>query len=81
MKYHSGSIISLGDRVKYNGQEGCIALIGCDTGSGSPAIQRADWIMSDSEILILFDNNARLMLDTVSEDDLLNFVGSGKAER
>lgn len=73
MKYQSGKTISLGDRVTYNGQEGCIALIGNESGSGSPLILRKEWVMSDAQVLILFDNGARLMLDDVPEDDLLVF--------
>jgi len=77
MKYQSGEIIFVGDRVTYNGQEGCIALIGCELGSGCSGVQRADWTMNDSQVLILFDNNARLMLDNTPEDHLLVFRRRG----
>ena len=73
MKYQSGEIVSLGDRVKYNGQDGCVALIGRESGVGCSGVRRLDWRMSDTEILILFDNGARLMLNNVSEEDLLVF--------
>jgi hypothetical protein len=73
MKYQLGEIISLGDRVTYNGQKGRIALIGSKSRSGCRGIRRADWIMNDSQILVLFDNGARLMLDNPSEDNLLVF--------
>ena len=71
MKYHSGEVIRLGDRVKYHGQGGCIALIGSETGSACCDLNRSEWAMQDSEVVILFDNGARLMLDQTAEDDLL----------
>lgn len=74
MKYHSGKTISLGDRVSYNGQNGCIALIGGESNSGSPLIKRKEWSITDAEVLILFDNGARLTLDDVWEDNLLVFL-------
>ena len=77
MQYQSEETISLGDRVTYNGQEGCIALIGCELGSGCSGVQRPDWSMNDSQVLVLFENNARLMLDNISEDDLLIFCRRG----
>jgi hypothetical protein len=73
IKYQSGQVVSLGDRVKYHGQAGCIALIGREPGVGCSGIQRSDWNMNDSEVFILFDNGARLTLDDTSEDDLLVF--------
>jgi len=73
MKYQSGEIVSLADHVTYNSQKGCIALIGCELGAGCPGVQRSDWIMNDTQVLILFDNGARLMLDNLTEEDLLVF--------
>ena len=61
----------MGDRVKYNKQEGCVALIGCSPTSGCAAVRRKDWSMNRSQVLILFDNGARLVLDNVSEDQHL----------
>jgi hypothetical protein len=78
MKYQSGPIVSLGDRVTYSGQKGCIALIGCESGAGCPGVQRAEWTMSDTEVLILFDDGGRLILDNISEEDLLVFHERGK---
>lgn len=73
MKYQSGETISPGDRVTYNGQDGCIALIGGELESGSHFIKPEEWSISESELLILFDNGARLILDDISEEDLLVF--------
>ena len=73
MKYLSGESIAIGDRVTYNGQQGCIALIGQQAESGTPSIQRTKWNMNDSQILIFFDNGARLMLDDVPDDAFLVF--------
>jgi hypothetical protein len=73
MNYRSGQIISLGDQVTYNGQKGYIALIGCELGSGCSGVQRSEWNMNDTQVLILFDNDARLMLDNVLDEDLLVF--------
>jgi hypothetical protein len=74
MQYESGQIVSLGDRVKYNGQAGCIAVIGSEPGVGCSGIQRSDWgNMGDLQVLILFDNGALLMLDNTVEEDLLVF--------
>jgi hypothetical protein len=74
MKYHSGKTISLGDRMAYNGQEGCVALIGRDPKSGTPLILPKEWDINDAEILILFDNGARLVLGNVPADELLVFL-------
>ena len=73
IEYQSGGSVSLGDRVTYNGQKGCIALIGCEEGSGCSGVQRSEWAMNDTEVLILFDNGALLMLDKIEEEDLLVF--------
>ena len=73
MKYYTGESILPGDQVTYNGQEGCVALSGTQSTSGSPAIIREEWHISDDEILILFNNGARLKLDRVQEDELLAF--------
>jgi hypothetical protein len=70
MKYRSGDVICVGDRVTYNGQEGCIALIGSED-SGCCGMKRPEWTMRNSQLLIVFDNGARLMLDQVQEDDHL----------
>ncbi len=71
MKYNSGDNSALGDRITYNGQGGCIALIGPKSESGSPLILREEWTMNKTQVLILFDNGARLMLDEIYEDPLL----------
>jgi hypothetical protein len=81
MKYQSGEIISLGDCVTYNGQKGCIALIGREPASGSPAIEPTEWVMNELEILILFDNGARLKLENVIKDDLLVFCRRKEGEK
>jgi hypothetical protein len=73
VKYQSGASIVLGDSVEYNGQKGCIALVGHEGGSGSLLVKREEWGMNDSQILIRFDNGAFLMLDDPSKDDLLVF--------
>ena len=70
----------MGDRVTYNGQPGCIALVGCKPGSGHPNIRQAEWTMNESEILILFDNGAILKLDNVQDDDLLVFLSRGETK-
>ena len=73
MKYHSGEMISVGDRVKYNSQEGYVALIAGDSRSESPSDKPEIWNLNEGELLILFDNGARLVLDEVSNDELLVF--------
>jgi hypothetical protein len=74
MKYHSGKMISLGDRVTYNGQEGCIALIGGEVGSGSALIKQEEWNLNDEQLFVFFDNGARLILDGAQDDELLALV-------
>lgn len=75
MKYQSGQVVFLGDRVTYSRHKGCIALIGCESRSGCPGIQRSEWTMNDTEVLILFDDGGRLILEKISEEDLLVFCG------
>jgi hypothetical protein len=72
MKYHSDEMISVGDRVKYNGQEGCVALVAGESRSGSPLIKWEEWTLNEGEVLILFNNGALLRLDDVqNEEDLV----------
>ena len=73
MKYYSGNNITLGDRVYYHNQEGCIALIGGESGSGSPLIIQTEWELKGGEVFVLFDNGGSLILDEVENDDLLVF--------
>lgn len=74
MKYYSGKPISIGDKVTYNGQSGCIALIGSESQSGDLNVLRSEYTMNPEQVLVLFDNGARLMLDDVPEEDLLVLV-------
>lgn len=76
MKYYSGRMISVGDRIAYNGQQGTVALVGRGSESGCAGIRPSEWTMNDSEIFIRFDNGALLKLDHISEDELLVFVSS-----
>lgn len=78
IKYHSGRTVSIGDRVTFSGQNGCIALIGCHSGSGCPGVLRTEWTMNDTEVLVLFDDGGRLILDNISDEDLLVFRGKKK---
>jgi len=74
MKYYSGESVSIGDRVTYNGQSGCIALIGSESPSGALNVLRSEYAMTPKQVLVLFDNGARLMLDDVPEEDLLVLI-------
>jgi len=75
MKNHSGEMISVGDRVKYNGQKGSIALVSGESRSASPSIKLEEWDLNDGDVLILFSNGARLLLNEVPNDELLMFSG------
>ena len=54
MKYQSGEMVCVGDRVKYNGQEGLVALVAGESRLGSPLIKRGEWALKVGEALILF---------------------------
>lgn len=74
IKYYSGRPVALGDKVTYNGQSGRIVLIGSESQSGALDIRRSEYAMTAKQVLVLFDNGARLMLDDVPEEDLLVLV-------
>ena len=78
MKYPSGDTIRVGDRIEYNGQSGCVALVGDMNGACCGVRQLRS--LGQEEIYILFDNRARLVLDETEEDELLVLVARQEDE-
>lgn len=76
MRYHSGEDICLGDRVAYNGQQGFVALKG-DEKRGCCGMKRQECEMADCEILVVFDNGARAVVDQPEDDDYLVLLCQG----
>ena len=56
--------------------DGCIALVTGESGSGSP-LEWDEWNLKDGQVLVVFDDGGRLMLDDIQEEDLLVFRARG----
>ena len=78
MKYPSGDTVRVGDRIEYNGQAGCVALVGDMNGACCGVRQLKS--LRQEEIYIQFDNRARLVLDETEQDELLVLVARQEEE-
>jgi len=62
-RYPDGSEVHVGDRVFHNGQPGVIVFV-ADHDEYSPEYPQEEWRNIKSGFMIVFENGARLLLDS-----------------